>query len=80
LQIHAGHLTAIRELLAEASLTLDSELAALREAEHRHMQAKVKLQQLQAAFDVAAQHFAQGTELTAAQIEQLPATAREILR
>jgi hypothetical protein len=78
MKVETQHLAEIRELLVAATEHLVATAAATQEAEHQHLQARMKVQQLQAAFDVAAASFAQGTELSAAQLEQLPSAAREI--
>ncbi len=79
MKVTAAHLEQIRLLLLEQTATLGEQTKAATTAQEARDQTGAKVRSLQGAFDVAAAGFAQDSDLSAAQLDQLPIDAQTIL-
>jgi hypothetical protein len=79
MKIASSHLEAIRLQLLEQSTALDSETKTAKAAADQRDKRTAAVRALNGAFDVCAASFAQDTELSASQLNDMPAEVQQAL-
>jgi hypothetical protein len=79
MKITSAHLETVQGLLSKAGELLTSQTKVAREAEEQRKACDVRVRGLLGAFDICADSFAQGTELSNNQLNDLPAEAQQAL-
>ncbi|HXC43726.1 MAG TPA: hypothetical protein VNY51_09425 [Candidatus Dormibacteraeota bacterium] len=79
MKVSSSHLEELRTLLVEQTAALDSETKAAKVATDARDERAAAVRGLQAGFDICAASFAQDSEVTTNQLNDLPAEVQKVL-